>query len=183
MWSDHWVTIVEFAAGVCEGGEGEGTSCGGNDASSDAWDRRGWEEEALRSQSVGEALVELQGVAGVQACLWCCPFFHHSLRSWLQERYQFEIIKLQGDLLYFIYENWAFVGSQVNMNLVGGKFQGMIQKCSTLLIMLSRPFSRGLTLCSLMSFRRLFMLTRRYYMALLYFDRIHSFNIIRHWFQ
>ena len=167
MWSDYWVKIVECTARVCEGGEGEGTSRGGDDASSDAGDRRGWEEEALRSQSVGEAVVELQGVAGVQACLWWCSF-HHSLRSWEQERYLFEsidIIKLQGDLLYFII-NIFFVRSQVNMNLDGGKFHGMIQKCSMLLIMLLRLFSRGLTLCSLMNFRRLFMLTLRYMVLL-----------------
>ncbi|XP_048629452.1 cysteine proteinase inhibitor 6-like [Brassica napus] len=47
------------------------------------------------------------------------------------------------------------------MHLDGGKFQEMIQKCSTLLIMLSRLYSRGLTLCFLMNSKRLFMPTLR----------------------
>lgn len=57
---------------------------------------------------------------------------------------------------------------QMNMDLDGGKFLEMILKCSTLLSMLSRPSSRGLTPCSPTNFRRLCMLTLRYGFPSLY---------------
>lgn len=62
-------------------------------------------------------------------------------------------------------------GSNELLNLDGWKFQEMIQS----LIMLSRPFSRGPTLCSHMNFRRLSMLPLMY----VFFSSLFNFKLKR----
>lgn len=62
---------VEYGSGVSEGGERETAGGFGNCVLYNAGGNWWWEEESLWGQDLGEAMVELQGVAGIQAHWWC----------------------------------------------------------------------------------------------------------------
>lgn len=61
---------VEYDSGVSEGGECETAGGCGNCVLHNAGGEWWGEEESVWGQDLGEAMVELQGVAGIQAHFW-----------------------------------------------------------------------------------------------------------------